>query len=143
MGTCRCLRRRWSCSPQLLVTLLLDPDGRLKSAEGTLRSHSLLMGDPVFRAQSFYSFGITGAVPWNSVGRMVELLTPKACFPIPILHLVLAWIAAWLGVMVSLSGSLAVLGIELRASCLLDKHFTIELHYQLPYSFLTLRQSLN
>lgn len=42
--------------------LLLDPDGRLKSAEGTLHSHSLLMGDPVFRAQSLYSFGITGAV---------------------------------------------------------------------------------
>ena len=31
-------------------------------AEGTLHSHSLLMGDPVFRAQSLYSFGITGAV---------------------------------------------------------------------------------
>lgn len=62
MGTCRCLGRRWPCSPQLSVTLLLDPDGHLKSAEGTLHSHSLLMGDPVFRAQSFYSFGITGAV---------------------------------------------------------------------------------
>ena len=73
----------------------------------------------------------------------MELLTPKACFLIPVLHLVLVWIAAWLGVMVSLSGSLAVLGIEFRASRLLDKHFTVELHYQLPSSFLILRQSLN
>lgn len=139
MGTCRYLGGRWLCSPQLLVTSLLDPDGCLKSAEGALHL-TPCSWEALCLEHSLYSFGITGAVIrllcMGQCGKNGGTL--DTCFLIPFLHLL-----TWIGVMVSLSCSLAVLGIEFRASCLLDKHFTTELHYQLPSSFLILRQSLN
>lgn len=113
---------------------------------GDPSSHPLFMGGPVFRAQSLFLRNHWSSHPacsaWNSVGRMVELLTPRDVLSDTLSPLTgLDW--EWPGVMVSLSCSLAVLGIEFRASRLLDKHFTTELHHQLPSSFLILRQSLN
>lgn len=99
MGNCRCLGGRWLCSLQLLVASLLDPDGHLKSAEGTLHL-TPCSWEALCLERSLYSFGITGAVIplalhgtaweewWNS-------WHPETCFLIPCLHL-LAWIGSGL-----------------------------------------------